>query len=182
MSSRQEKKQQMVEDLKNHGFNSKQVSVSARKATYSSSFNVTVRDPNVSVKEIENIVTKYDKYQRDASGDILAGGNDYVFVNRPDGFAFPAEVFDPRYAAVMDTVKLVRGMEDRTGKQIAGHYFIMNDDWAIRLSTDYEDGIHMNIQRSRKESDETIAREFADAIIEAELERAYINRGKKETT
>lgn len=69
--------------LKEAGFNQKQISVKKQFGVYSVAFNVTIRDANIDKSTIENIVNKFKSIDRDEiTGEILAGGNDYVFVKK----------------------------------------------------------------------------------------------------
>ena len=69
--------------LKEAGFNQKQISVKKQFGVCSVAFNVTIRDANIDKSTIENIVNKFKSIDRDEiTGEILAGGNDYVFIKK----------------------------------------------------------------------------------------------------
>ena len=69
--------------LKEAGFNQKQISVKKQFGGYSVAFYVTIRDANIDKSTIENIVNKFKSIDYDErTGEILAGGNDYVFVKK----------------------------------------------------------------------------------------------------
>ena len=69
--------------LKEAGFNQKQVSVKKQWAGYELVFNVTIHDEKIEKDEIEKIVAKFRSIDYDErTGEILAGGNDYVFVKK----------------------------------------------------------------------------------------------------
>lgn len=69
--------------LKEAGFNQKQISVKKQFGAYSVAFYVTIRDANIDKSTIENIVNKFKSIDYDErTGEMLAGGNDYVFVKK----------------------------------------------------------------------------------------------------
>ena len=167
-------KQKIADALKKKGFNSRQVSIRTEDAGYSYAFHLKVRDPHVSLQEIEDIVHPHESVRHDEyTGEVLAGGNTYIFVKRDSSVKFGI------LEGVLELVKKVRGMNDGTGEKL-GHYFIMNDSGSIRLSTDWEDGIHTNRMYSLLESDEMIAEWISYKISEMELDREYAKRKKAE--
>lgn len=66
--------------LKDKGFDTKGISVRGRYAGYSDALDVVVKDPNIDVAEIRKLLQKHESYERDASGEILQGGNRYIHV------------------------------------------------------------------------------------------------------
>lgn len=65
-------------ELKEHGYNNRRVGVSYDG--YAIWLNI--KELAIDIKEIENIVMKYENYSRDErTGEILQGGNTFVFVN-----------------------------------------------------------------------------------------------------
>lgn len=63
------------------GVTSRQVSVRSRNAGYDEAIDVTIKDLKVNKKKIEEIAKRYEYITRcEYSGEILAGGNTYVFV------------------------------------------------------------------------------------------------------
>lgn len=69
--------------LKEAGFNQKQINVKKQFGGYSVAFYVTIRDANIDKSTIENIVNKFKSIDYDErTGEILEGGNDYVFVKK----------------------------------------------------------------------------------------------------
>ena len=78
-----EKAKAIREALKEAGFNQKQISVKKQFSGYSVAFYVTIRDTDIEKNTIKNIVNKFKSIDRDEiTGEILAGGNDYVFVKK----------------------------------------------------------------------------------------------------
>ena len=75
--------QKMNEALKKAGFNRRQVTVRHRRALYDDDYRIKVRDPKVSLLQIEEIVGEFESIRYDEySGEILEGCNNYVFVDR----------------------------------------------------------------------------------------------------
>ena len=63
------------------GVTSRQVSVRSRNAGYDEAIDVTIKDLKVNKAKVEAIANKYKYISRcEYSGEILAGGNTYVFV------------------------------------------------------------------------------------------------------
>lgn len=69
-------------ELKQHGYNSRRVGVRYQIAGYSAAIYVTIKEKEIDKKEIENIAMKYNDIDRDErTGEILMGGNTFVFVD-----------------------------------------------------------------------------------------------------
>jgi len=68
-------------ELKALGLTSQDVSVRVKPCTYSERMDVIIKNLSIDIKEIERLARKYEKVDRDEiTGEILAGGNDYVYV------------------------------------------------------------------------------------------------------
>lgn len=64
--------------LKEHGYNNRKVGV--RYDGYA--IWLTIKDLAIDIKEIEQLAKGYESYDRDEfTGEILSGGNTFVFVN-----------------------------------------------------------------------------------------------------
>jgi hypothetical protein len=64
--------------LKEHGYNNRKVGV--RYDGYA--VWLTIKDLAIGIKEIEQLTKGYESYERDEfTGEILSGGNTFVFVN-----------------------------------------------------------------------------------------------------
>ncbi len=71
----------MRAELKKLGYNSKQVSVRGGYCGYSDRAEITIKDMKADRKAIENVCKKFQSIDYDsASGEILEGGNTYIFV------------------------------------------------------------------------------------------------------
>ena len=78
--------QKMNDALKKAGFNRRQVTVRHRRALYDDDYQIKVRDPKVSLLQIEEIVGEFESIRYDEySGEILEGCNNYVSVSRDGG-------------------------------------------------------------------------------------------------
>ena len=77
--------QKMNDALKKAGFNRRQVTVRHRRALYDDDYRIKVRDPKVSLVQIEEIVGEFESIRYDEySGEILEGCNNYVSVSRDE--------------------------------------------------------------------------------------------------
>lgn len=71
-----ERVQAIRNTLKSNGYSNRQISVTSDNAIW-----VTVKDSNIQLTDIENLVKKYEHYYTDEiTGEILNGGNTFVFV------------------------------------------------------------------------------------------------------
>lgn len=69
-------------ELKDKGYSSRKVGVRHEYCGYSSSIRVTIKDLSIDKEEIKAIANKYRDVDYDErTGEILAGGNTYVFVD-----------------------------------------------------------------------------------------------------
>ena len=66
---------------KEMGVNAKQVSVKSSCCGYSDKLDIKIKDLTVNKNKVEELANTFDKVDRcEASGEILQGGNTYVFV------------------------------------------------------------------------------------------------------
>lgn len=71
-----ERVQAIRNTLKSNGYSNRQIGVTNDGAIW-----VTIKDSNIKLEDIENFVKKYEHYYTDeATGEILSGGNTFVFV------------------------------------------------------------------------------------------------------
>lgn len=67
---------QIKKELKEAGFDVKKISV-----RYDGSYNIRIKDLSINLDKVEAIARKYENYSRcEYSGEILSGGNTFVFV------------------------------------------------------------------------------------------------------
>lgn len=67
--------------LKNLGISSRQVSVKTDYYSMGSSIRIKIKDASISSALVEKIANEHESIDRDASGEILSGGNRFVFVD-----------------------------------------------------------------------------------------------------
>lgn len=64
-----------------HKWTSKDVSVRASHYSMGSSIEVNIKNPAVPLAAVREVALQHESIDRDASGEILSGGNRYVHVN-----------------------------------------------------------------------------------------------------
>ncbi len=98
------KKQQIVNRIKDAGYNNRQVSVRENSCSTEWSFTITIRDPKVDYRKVQKIIQKSKSFDRDAaSGEILMGGNTYVWLEISDAVkVIWAEQYLPLVKAAME--------------------------------------------------------------------------------
>jgi len=76
--------QQIRQDIKSElGYNSRQVSVRENPGGLSTSITVRLKQPGLDFDQIEKITERHVHVDRcERSGEILGGGNTYVFVEQ----------------------------------------------------------------------------------------------------
>lgn len=77
---------QIRDFLKKNGYNIRDFSIKASYGGYSSSVDIYIKNPKIDKKEINDLVKKFQNVDYDArSGEVLMGGNTYIFVHDVDG-------------------------------------------------------------------------------------------------
>lgn len=88
--------------LKAAGFATRDISVRVRDAGYNTSVRVTVKNPRISLKAVEQVTRQFSEVDRDErTGEILQGCNVYVFTEYADG------IFDELGAAYLEDAKRI---------------------------------------------------------------------------
>ena len=79
--------------LKSEGYAPRDFSVRVRDCGYSTSANVTIKNPEIRSADVERLLSKFESIDRDErTGEILEGGNCYLFVDYERGiFDAPAQ-------------------------------------------------------------------------------------------
>lgn len=79
--------------LKAEGYAPRDFSVRVRNCGYSTSADVTIKNPEIRCVNVEQLLSKFESIDRDyATGEILAGGNCYLFIDYERGiFDAPAQ-------------------------------------------------------------------------------------------
>lgn len=106
--------QEIRKALKENGYSRKDISVRSSYIGYSSRFDVSIKNPLIRYSEVKEIVKRYENYERDiASGEILEGGNDFVFVSYEYG------IFDDVIAELLPDAEKIFNNENYNGHMIA---------------------------------------------------------------
>ena len=185
----------MNDKLKKAGFNRRQVTVRHRRALYDDDYRITIRDPRVSLLQIEEIVGEFESIRYDEyCGEILEGCNNYVNVSRDD--RYPVDI-----AAILPLVEqaLSASLQDGQnhavklptrryliGQRPNGHPDLwgmkpdnMNRETGKPYEPEYEFNFMAEFFRPYEMTPEAIlpiAKQIAEAIAENELDLAYIER------
>lgn len=159
--------------LKEAGFTSRQVSVRHRYAGYSSSFNITIKDGNISEMQVKNICKRFESYETDErTGEILEGGNDYILVERDNH----APVDGSEY---LDAVKnaLAKLEREGQGEKIEGtRWTIFKERVAFSGYCCALEKLNWDLARFRCPKWDGVAESIAEAIKSKELDAAYLAR------
>ncbi|MCR0262480.1 hypothetical protein MKC73_01020 [[Clostridium] innocuum] len=73
-------------ELQEHGISPRKVSVKISDHGFSSSIHVKIKDPHINRSEVRAILLHHQEYERDEhTGEILEGGNTFLFVEYQEG-------------------------------------------------------------------------------------------------
>lgn len=68
-------------ELKKAGYNTKDFRVSVKDSLYDTTIRIKIKSPYVNLHDVERLLKHRESYELDvASGEILQGGNTYVFI------------------------------------------------------------------------------------------------------
>lgn len=85
MKTNKEIKTEIMQQLKAHGFTSKEVTLSMRGAWYDDIITAKIHNAKIKIEEVENIIKNYESIRRcERSGEILNGCNVYTSVYYTD--------------------------------------------------------------------------------------------------
>lgn len=121
--------------LKDKGFDTKGISVRGRYAGYSDALDVVVKDPNIDVAKIRKLLQKHESYERDASGEILQGGNRYIHVQ------YDYNAFDKvKEEGKADAENLMKQADTSRGNgiELVKGVYLFKDDGRYFINGDYE--------------------------------------------
>ena len=126
------KRDLIAQAIKDAGYNTRQVSLRSRPCGYSWSFEITIRDPKIEVAQVEAIVGRFEKVDRDeGTGEILCGGNTFVDINISD------EVRNIWAAKYMDqVVEVMANLTEEYGKSIGSATLFLNNGWSVKIWDD----------------------------------------------
>ena len=158
-------------ELKKAGFTSRQVSVRHRYVGYSSSFNITIKDGNISGMQVKDICKHFESVDYDErTGEILEGGNDYILVERDNH----APVDGSEY---LDAVKnaLAKLEREGQGEKIEGTRWTIFKQQCCFLGNCRElEKLNWDVSRFRCPEWDGVAESIAEAIKAKELDAAYL--------
>lgn len=102
-----EKAKEIRKSLKAQGITAQMVSVTTRDAGYEERIDVKIKCADVDIRKVEEIAHQYQEIDRDErTGEILAGGNTFVFVRyTDDAFDSVTEQFTERAQKLIDEAK-----------------------------------------------------------------------------
>lgn len=118
-----------------HGITSRQVSVRIKTYTLGSSIYITINDPAVDIREVQNVANKHERVDYDQfTGEILCGGNTHLFVGYSDA---AAEIYAKQNAMALATLMLnIHDREDGPQVELEGRtFYIENDGRDLTLRT-----------------------------------------------
>lgn len=85
-----------------HGITSRQVSVKSDVYSLGSSIRITINDPAVDIREVQNVANRHERVDRDAyTGEILCGGNRHLFIEYSDEAAAKFQQANPMGIATL---------------------------------------------------------------------------------
>lgn len=173
MMTASEKAKSIRSELKKAGFTSRQVSVKHRYCGYSSSYHITIKDGNVSELQIKDICKSFESVDYDErTGEILEGGNDYVFVERDHQIPVDGSEY-------LDAVKnaLAKLEREGQGEKIEGtRWTIFKERVAFSGHCCALEKLNWDLARFRCPEWDGVAESIAEAIKSKELDAAYLER------
>lgn len=101
-------------ELKAAGYNVRDFRVSVKDCGYSTSTHVYIKSPTVNRLDVEKVLKRFDQFECDArTGEILAGGNLYLFVEYEYSlFDVPSQAWQSTAAGLYrETGELVRAFD-----------------------------------------------------------------------
>lgn len=112
---------QIKKELKNAGYNTRDFKVSVKDCGYSTSIHVTIKNPEINRVEIENILKHHEIIDYDhRTYEILAGANDYLFVDYASGIFDEPAVTEWSVTAT----DILKNSTDETTRLFDGLYLI----------------------------------------------------------
>lgn len=120
------------QELKDNGIDTKNISVRERSGGYSNAYYITIKDPSIDKDKVEKIAKRQESYERDMrTGEILEGGNTYVFVNYDDA-AFD-EVSKPYEKKASEYLEQARNIEDGYSIRIKDGVWLSKDGNSLEM-------------------------------------------------
>ncbi len=133
MLTNKELRQAIRNLLKEKGIKRNDVSVRV-SGGYSSAVNITVKNPKISRRQVEQIVKDYQNVERDErTGEILGGANTYIFVE------YAADVFNDVMKAWLVTAESAMKDKAEVIRIFNGLYLTRDYErhkWIVRQQND----------------------------------------------
>lgn len=152
--------------LKDRGWNSRKVSVTSSSYSMGSSIRVVIRDVTIPKAAVEAIANEHEKIDRcQYSGEILSGGNRYVFVEYD--WRVVEDAAKPYVPAVQAAVDQVH---DNYLIPIEGTPFMVgrdNNGWLTLWSTGLTGSFLGGMSRNAEEVARAVVARLADAQAKA---------------
>ncbi len=106
-----------------HKLSSRDVSVKARHYSMGSSIDITIKNPAVALQLVKEVAAPHESIDRDASGEILSGGNRFLHV----GYSSEAReaMAAAQLPAVSEAAALLSTADDGRLFPIAGTGFLL---------------------------------------------------------
>ena len=73
-------------ELKTLGYTNKRVAVRGQRGGLSACVRVILKDDDVDLEKVKAVALPYKYYDRDEAGDILGGGNTFIFIEKEREF------------------------------------------------------------------------------------------------
>lgn len=76
---------EIKKSIVNLGYKASEISVRQQNGGYSEAFYITLKSPYIDINKVNRTVAKYQCYEiEERTGEILAGGNTFIFVRYED--------------------------------------------------------------------------------------------------
>jgi len=127
------------EELKDNGIDTKNIGVRERGGSY----YITIKDPTIDKDKVEKIAEHNESYERDyATGEILSGGNTFVFVDYDYGVF--DEVSKPYQPKAKEYLNKLKDIPTDNGLSVKDGVYIMKD------GNSYDFVVHNDKQWTRR--------------------------------
>ena len=114
------------EEIKKSGVDTKKISVKKESGWLETAFYVIIKSPAINKKKIDEIVSKFEKYERDyMTGEILTNANTFIFVEYEHGIF--DEVIKPH---IEQAQKAIESLKSADWKRI----YNINENLTLSIS------------------------------------------------
>jgi len=157
----------IVNSLKAAGIKRRAYSIKCEYCGYSSAATITVKDLHIKLSDIENAVNSFEKIDRDErTGEILEGGNTYVFIDYD---------YDMMENAISEKLELANSLRNKALEN-NNEGFLLAENNSVKVILFAVDGIaYMFDKKTSKTIDRT------HAIDQYQIARILVNFENKNT-